>query len=107
LTRDEPEVQRLDAEDSALAQSVGSLRHGTSAILQIRGFVGPNTPAWKSGLIRRRLPVAPKQLAVEQAVSREELRLALLISLSPAFPFCLLNLAYSHSDVSLRHTRSA
>jgi len=39
---------------------------------------------------------------VEQAVSREGLRLVLLTRLSPAFPFSLLNLAYGLSEVSLR-----
>jgi uncharacterized membrane protein YdjX (TVP38/TMEM64 family) len=44
----------------------------------------------------------PKLLAIEQAVSREGLRLVLLTRLSPAFPFSLLNLAYGLSDVSQR-----
>jgi uncharacterized membrane protein YdjX (TVP38/TMEM64 family) len=44
----------------------------------------------------------PKLLAVEQAVSREGLKLVLLTRLSPAFPFSLLNLAYGLSEVSLR-----
>ena len=57
---------------------------------------------WLRGWARRRLEVAPKLLAVEQAVSREGLRLVLLTRLSPAFPFSLLNLAYGLSDVSLR-----
>jgi uncharacterized membrane protein YdjX (TVP38/TMEM64 family) len=39
---------------------------------------------------------------VEQAVSREGLRLVLLTRLSPAFPFSLLNLAYGLSEVSWR-----
>ncbi len=51
---------------------------------------------------RRRLAAAPKLQAVEQAVSREGLRLVLLTRLSPAFPFSLLNLAYGLSEVSLR-----
>jgi len=54
------------------------------------------------GWARRRLAAAPKLLAVEQAVSREGLRLVLLTRLSPAFPFSLLNLAYGLSEVSLR-----
>jgi len=54
------------------------------------------------GWARRRLASAPKLLAVEQAVSREGLRLVLLTRLSPAFPFSLLNLAYGLSEVSLR-----
>jgi uncharacterized membrane protein YdjX (TVP38/TMEM64 family) len=57
---------------------------------------------WLRGWARRRLAGAPKLLAVEQAVSREGLRLVLLTRLSPAFPFSLLNLAYGLSDVSLR-----
>jgi uncharacterized membrane protein YdjX (TVP38/TMEM64 family) len=40
---------------------------------------------------------------VEQAVSREGLKLVLLTRLSPAFPFSLLNLAYGLSEVSWRH----
>jgi len=51
---------------------------------------------------RARLAAAPKLRAVEQAVSREGLRLVLLTRLSPAFPFSLLNLAYGLSEVSLR-----
>jgi len=44
----------------------------------------------------------PKLLAIEQAVSREGLKLVLLTRLSPAFPFSLLNFAYGLSEVSLR-----
>ena len=51
---------------------------------------------------RRRLAAVPKLQAVEQAVSREGLKLVLLTRLSPAFPFSLLNLAYGLSEVSLR-----
>ena len=51
---------------------------------------------------RRRLAGSPKLLAIEQAVSREGLKLVLLTRLSPAFPFSLLNLAYGLSEVSLR-----
>ncbi len=51
---------------------------------------------------RRRLASAPKLRAVEQAVSREGLRLVLLTRLSPAYPFSLLNLAYGLSGVSFR-----
>ena len=51
---------------------------------------------------RQRLAALPKLLAVEQAVSREGLKLVLLTRLSPAFPFSLLNLAYGLSAVSLR-----
>ena len=51
---------------------------------------------------RRRLAALPKLQAVEQAVSREGLKLVLLTRLSPAFPFSLLNLAYGLSEVSLR-----
>lgn len=57
---------------------------------------------WLRGWARRRLEGAPKLRAVEQAVSREGLRLVLLTRLSPAFPFSLLNLAYGLSDVSWR-----
>ena len=51
---------------------------------------------------RQRLGALPKLQAVEQAVSREGLKLVLLTRLSPAFPFSLLNLAYGLSAVSLR-----
>ena len=51
---------------------------------------------------QRRLRALPRLLAVEQAVSREGLKLVLLTRLSPAFPFSLLNLAYGLSEVSLR-----
>jgi uncharacterized membrane protein YdjX (TVP38/TMEM64 family) len=57
---------------------------------------------WLREWARRRLEAAPKLRAVEQAVSREGLRLVLLTRLSPAFPFSLLNLAYGLSDVSWR-----
>lgn len=56
---------------------------------------------WR-GWARRRLAGAPRLQAVEQAVSREGLKLVLLTRLSPAFPFSLLNLAYGLSAVSLR-----
>ena len=52
--------------------------------------------------LRRRLEALPRWQAIEQAVSREGLKLVLLTRLSPAFPFSLLNLAYGLSSVSLR-----
>jgi uncharacterized membrane protein YdjX (TVP38/TMEM64 family) len=57
---------------------------------------------WLRGWAQQRLSAVPKLLAIEQAVSREGLRLVLLTRLSPAFPFSLLNLAYGLSEVSLR-----
>jgi uncharacterized membrane protein YdjX (TVP38/TMEM64 family) len=57
---------------------------------------------WLRNWARRRLAATPKLQQVEQAVSREGLRLVLLTRLSPAFPFSLLNLAYGLSEVSLR-----
>lgn len=57
---------------------------------------------WLRGWARRRLSALPRLLVVEQAVSREGLKLVLLTRLSPAFPFSLLNLAYGLSEVSLR-----
>ena len=57
---------------------------------------------WLRDWARRRLAATPKLQQVEQAVSREGLRLVLLTRLSPAFPFSLLNLAYGLSEVSLR-----
>jgi uncharacterized membrane protein YdjX (TVP38/TMEM64 family) len=57
---------------------------------------------WLREWAHRRLRALPKLLAVEQAVSREGLKLVLLTRLSPAFPFSLLNLAYGLSAVSLR-----
>ncbi|MDP4947742.1 MAG: TVP38/TMEM64 family protein [Cyanobium sp. MAG_102] len=57
---------------------------------------------WLRTWARRRLAALPKLLAIEQAVSREGLKLVLLTRLSPAFPFSLLNLAYGLSEVSLR-----
>ncbi len=57
---------------------------------------------WLRQWARRRLEALPKLLAIEQAVSREGLKLVLLTRLSPVFPFSLLNLAYGLSDVSLR-----
>ncbi len=57
---------------------------------------------WLRTWARRRLAATPKLQQVEQAVSREGLRLVLLTRLSPAFPFSLLNLAYGLSEVSLR-----
>jgi uncharacterized membrane protein YdjX (TVP38/TMEM64 family) len=57
---------------------------------------------WLRDWARRRLERVPRLAAIEQAVSREGLRLVLLTRLSPAFPFSLLNLAYGLSAVSLR-----
>ncbi len=57
---------------------------------------------WLRDWARRRLASVPQLLAIEQAVSREGLKLVLLTRLSPAFPFSLLNLAYGLSAVSLR-----
>lgn len=57
---------------------------------------------WLRDWARRRLASVPQVLAIEQAVSREGLKLVLLTRLSPAFPFSLLNLAYGLSEVSLR-----
>ena len=57
---------------------------------------------WLRDWARRRLASVPQFSAIEQAVSREGLKLVLLTRLSPAFPFSLLNLAYGLSDVSLR-----
>ena len=57
---------------------------------------------WLRDWARRRLAAVPKLQAVEQAVSRESLKLVLLTRLSPVFPFSLLNLAYGLSEVSLR-----
>jgi uncharacterized membrane protein YdjX (TVP38/TMEM64 family) len=58
--------------------------------------------SWLREWARRRLVNLPKLQAVEQAVSREGLKLVLLTRLSPAFPFSLLNFAYGLSEVSLR-----
>jgi uncharacterized membrane protein YdjX (TVP38/TMEM64 family) len=58
--------------------------------------------SWLRQWARRRLERLPQLQAVEQAVSREGLRLVMLTRLSPAFPFSLLNLAYGLSEVSLR-----
>ncbi|MCP9806625.1 TVP38/TMEM64 family protein [Cyanobium sp. T1B-Tous] len=57
---------------------------------------------WLREWARRRLSALPKLQAVEQAVSREGLKLVLLTRLSPAFPFSLLNFAYGLSEVSWR-----
>jgi uncharacterized membrane protein YdjX (TVP38/TMEM64 family) len=57
---------------------------------------------WLRNWARRRLAGVPKLLAIEQAVSREGLKLVLLTRLSPAFPFSLLNFAYGLSEVSWR-----
>ena len=57
---------------------------------------------WLRDWARARLAALPRLQAVEQAVSREGLKLVLLTRLSPAFPFSLLNLAYGLSEVSLR-----
>ncbi|MEY4431720.1 MAG: hypothetical protein RLZZ533_1656 [Cyanobacteriota bacterium] len=57
---------------------------------------------WLREWTQQRLKALPRLRAVEQAVSREGLKLVLLTRLSPAFPFSLLNLAYGLSAVSLR-----
>ena len=57
---------------------------------------------WLREWARRRLAAVPKLQAIEQAVSREGLKLVLLTRLSPAFPFSLLNFAYGLSEVSWR-----
>ena len=57
---------------------------------------------WLREWARQRLAGVPKLLAIEQAVSREGLKLVLLTRLSPAFPFSLLNFAYGLSEVSWR-----
>ncbi len=57
---------------------------------------------WLRDWARTRLSALPKLQAMEQAVSREGLKLVLLTRLSPAFPFSLLNLAFGLSEVSLR-----
>ncbi|MCP9775467.1 TVP38/TMEM64 family protein [Cyanobium sp. WAJ14-Wanaka] len=57
---------------------------------------------WLRDWARKRLAAVPKLQSVEQAVSREGLKLVLLTRLSPAFPFSLLNFAYGLSEVSLR-----
>lgn len=57
---------------------------------------------WLRSGARRRLAAVPKLQAIEQAVSREGLKLVLLTRLSPAFPFSLLNFAYGLSEVSWR-----
>jgi len=57
---------------------------------------------WLRDWTQRRLQALPRLRAVEEAVSREGLKLVLLTRLSPAFPFSLLNLAYGLSAVSLR-----
>ena len=57
---------------------------------------------WLRDWARQRLATVPKLQAIEQAVSREGLKLVLLTRLSPAFPFSLLNFAYGLSEVSWR-----
>ena len=57
---------------------------------------------WLRSWSMRRLEAFPKLQVVQQAVSREGLKLVLLTRLSPAFPFSLLNLAYGLSEISLR-----
>lgn len=57
---------------------------------------------WMRAWARRRLASLPRLLTIEQAVSREGLKLVLLTRLSPAFPFSLLNLAYGLSEVRWR-----
>jgi len=58
---------------------------------------------WLRDWARRRLAAVPKLQSLEQAVSKEGLKLVLLTRLSPAFPFSLLNFAYGLSEVSLKN----
>lgn len=78
----------------SLVVFVGACLGAEAAFLLGRG--------WLRQWARRQLQRAPKLQAIEQAVSREGLKLVLLTRLSPAFPFSLLNLAYGLSEVSLR-----
>jgi uncharacterized membrane protein YdjX (TVP38/TMEM64 family) len=57
---------------------------------------------WLRDWARRRLATVPKLQLIEQAVSKEGLKLVLLTRLSPAFPFSLLNFAYGLSEISFR-----
>lgn len=57
---------------------------------------------WLRDWARRRLAAVPKLQSLEEAVSKEGLKLVLLTRLSPAFPFSLLNFAYGLGEVSLR-----
>ena len=54
------------------------------------------------GWIQKRLSLNPKYELIEKSISREGLRLIILSRLSPAFPFGLLNLAYSVSSVKFK-----
>ncbi len=53
-------------------------------------------------IILRNLSSFPRLKLIEQSISKEGIKLIILTRLSPAFPFGLLNLAYSISNVKMR-----
>lgn len=53
--------------------------------------------------VARRVAASPRLVAVDEAVAREGWKIVVLTRLSPAFPFVLLNYAFSLTRVPLRH----
>lgn len=52
--------------------------------------------------VKQKIARYPKFQAIDQAVQREGLKIALLTRLSPAFPFVILNYAYGITGIRLR-----
>jgi uncharacterized membrane protein YdjX (TVP38/TMEM64 family) len=52
--------------------------------------------------VQQKIEQSPKFKAIDQAVKREGLKIAVLTRLSPVFPFVFLNYAYGITGVSLR-----
>jgi uncharacterized membrane protein YdjX (TVP38/TMEM64 family) len=78
-----------------VAVSIGATLGATAAFLIGRYLA--------RGWVARRVAASPRLTAVDDAVAREGWKIVALTRLSPAFPFVLLNYAFSLTRVPLRH----